>query len=105
MIKEPMAIEICEEGLVVDWDEGHRSLYPHRMLRGECRCAVCVNEWTGQRILDVSAIPEDIQALDFLELGRYAVQILWSDAHETGIYSFELLRSLCRCAQCLAKGP
>ena len=105
MINEPLAINIVEEGLTVDWGGGHLSIFGHRMLRGECRCAKCINEWTGQRILDVKALPHDIHALDYIELGRYAIQILWSDAHETGIYSFELLKSLCNCALCDAKRP
>ncbi len=104
MIKEPKSIQITEEGLAVDWDGRHLSLYPHRVLRKECRCASCIDEWTGRRTLDVSTIPEDIQALDFIELGRYAIQILWSDAHETGIYSYELLGSLCRCERCAGEG-
>ena len=101
MISEPKSIEITENGLAIDWDGEHRSVYPHKTLRGECRCAVCVDEWSGRRVLDVSTIPEDIQALDFIEVGRYAVQILWSDGHQTGIYSFELLGSLCGCDRCL----
>ncbi|MFQ5933206.1 MAG: DUF971 domain-containing protein [Dehalococcoidia bacterium] len=103
MIVEPKSIEITPEGLAVDWDGEHRSVLPHKLLREECRCANCVDEWSGKRILDVSKIPEEIQALDFIEVGRYAIQILWSDAHETGIYSFELLKSLCSCERCVAE--
>ncbi len=101
MIKEPKSIEITEKGLAIDWDGQHHSIYPFKRLRGECRCAHCVDEWTGKRILDSSGIPEDIEALDFMEIGRYAIQVLWSDAHETGIYSFELLSSLCECDRCI----
>ena len=35
-------------------------------------------------------------------VGKYAVQFLWSDAHFTGIYTFETLRRLCDCAECRA---
>ena len=34
-------------------------------------------------------------------VGRYALQIHWSDRHSTGIYSFDYLRELCPCAECL----
>ena len=101
MISEPESIEITENGLVVQWDAEHRSLYPYKSLREECRCAHCVDEWSGRRLLDPTTVPEDMQALDFIEIGRYAIQILWSDAHETGIYSFDLLMSLCGCDRCL----
>ncbi len=34
-------------------------------------------------------------------VGRYAVNIQWSDGHDTGIYSYQTLRELCPCAECL----
>ena len=33
-------------------------------------------------------------------VGNYAVSLTWQDGHNTGIYSFRLLRSLCPCAAC-----
>ena len=33
-------------------------------------------------------------------VGRYAYKIVWSDGHDTGIYTLEHLRSLCQCPQC-----
>ena len=33
-------------------------------------------------------------------VGRYALQIYWSDGHSSGIYSFPYLRSLCPCPAC-----
>ena len=100
MIEEPKSIEITEEGLAVQWDDTHRSVYPFKPLREQCKCANCIDEWTGRRILDPDSVSPDIEVLDFIEIGRYAVQLLWSDAHETGIYSFALLRSLCGCELC-----
>jgi DUF971 family protein len=35
-------------------------------------------------------------------VGAYAVQIVWSDGHDTGIYSFESLRQACECLECKA---
>jgi DUF971 family protein len=37
-------------------------------------------------------------------VGNYALQFVWSDGHETGIYTFEYLRKLCPCSQCLPQG-
>jgi DUF971 family protein len=34
-------------------------------------------------------------------VGHYAYKITWSDGHDTGIYTFETLRELCQCAECL----
>jgi DUF971 family protein len=33
-------------------------------------------------------------------VGQYAIQISFSDGHSTGIYSYDLLRSICPCAEC-----
>ncbi len=83
--------------LRIRWRDGHESLYPVRTLRLACRCAHCVEEMTGRPLLDASRVPEDVRPLRLWPIGRYAVQIAWSDGHDTGIYTFELLRSLCPC--------
>ena len=33
-------------------------------------------------------------------VGNYAVSFTWQDGHNTGIYSFRLLRQLCPCEAC-----
>jgi DUF971 family protein len=33
-------------------------------------------------------------------VGNYAIRIDWSDGHNSGIYSYEHLRSICQCKQC-----
>ena len=41
------------------------------------------------------------QELVHLELvGNYALAPTWADGHNTGIYSFRLLRGLCPCDDC-----
>jgi hypothetical protein len=37
-------------------------------------------------------------------VGNYALAFAWSDGHSTGIYTFEYLRKLCPCPQCLPEG-
>lgn len=77
------------------------SVYGNRYLRGSCRCAGCVNELTGRRVIGVPQVDPDVQALDWMQVGRYALQFLWSDAHDTGIYPFTALRDeLCPCDDC-----
>jgi DUF971 family protein len=36
-------------------------------------------------------------------VGRYALQIHWSDGHSSGIYTFTYLRTLCPCTECTAR--
>ncbi|TDJ16141.1 MAG: DUF971 domain-containing protein, partial [Deltaproteobacteria bacterium] len=37
---------------------------------------------------------EDVKPLRIESVGRYAIQIAWSDGHESGIYPFVRLREL-----------
>jgi len=71
--------EIAQSGarhLAISWADGLKSLFDVRELRLACACANCVDEWTGERV------------------GRYAIQIDWSDGHDTGIYAFDRLRAI-----------
>lgn len=50
-------------------------------------------------------MPADIRALAVQPVGRYGLQVRWSDGHATGIYTFERLRALCGCAACATAPP
>ena len=80
--------------LAITWQDGHESVYPVRDLRLACGCAVCVDEWSGEERLDPASVPENVRPVKIKSVGRYALQIHWSDGHETGIYPFRRLRSL-----------
>jgi ATP-binding protein involved in chromosome partitioning len=81
-------------GLAITWGDGHRSRFDVRELRLACGCAVCVDEWTGEGRLDPGAVPEDVVPRSIQPVGRYAIQIDWSDGHQSGIYPFARLRAL-----------
>ncbi len=80
--------------LAIAWADGEESLYEVRELRLACGCAQCVDEWTGEGRLDPSSVPEDVHPVSIETVGRYAIQIEWSDGHSTGIYPFDRLREL-----------
>lgn len=80
--------------LAITWADGHRSVYDVRTLRLACACAQCVDEWSGEERLDEASIPADVKPVSIRPVGRYAVQIDWSDGHTTGIYPFARLRQL-----------
>jgi len=80
--------------LAIAWADGRESVYAVRELRLACGCAACVDEWTGTGRLDPASVPADVHPLRVAPVGRYGIQIHWSDGHETGIYPFRRLREL-----------
>lgn len=102
----PDHIGPTEDGkaLEIRWQDGHTSVYEPRFLRLNCPCAGCVDEMTGIRTLNPDIIPEGIYPTAIHHVGRYALQFVWSDGHDTGFFSFETLRELCPCAECRKGG-
>ena len=80
--------------LAIDWADGVESLLDVRALRLACGCAHCVDEWSGAPLLEPESVPADIAPVGIQSVGRYAIQIEWSDGHSAGIYPFERLRRL-----------
>lgn len=101
-------VELTGEGVQIAWSDGRTSTYPYRYLRLQCACAACVEEMTGRQILKVSAVPDDVIVVEWIRVGRYALQFLWSDGHQTGIYPFEMLLRLAKqddAVTCTDGGP
>jgi DUF971 family protein len=88
----------------ITWNDGHFSSYPSWYLRENCTCAACVEEFTGVRKILHGSIPAGVQRVDVAPVGNYALHFAFSDGHDTGIYTFEYLRRLCPCPQCLPAG-
>lgn len=49
---------------------------------------------TGRPILDPSTVAEDVRPLKVELVGSYAIRVVWSDGHDTGIYTFEYLNRI-----------
>ncbi len=90
-----------EKGIVqITWDDGHIGDYPQAYLRGYCPCALCQGH--GSELKFVEA-PE-AKVAEITAVGNYAIQMSWADGHNTGIYTFDYLRSLCPCPKCERPG-
>ena len=108
---QPLApLAIRREGadrLLIDWNDGHRSVYTWKHLRDHCPCAGCRDEREKSpdpfRVLKPSELVP-LAPVRMPAVGRYAYKIVWSDGHDSGIYTLEHLRALCQCAECLGKG-
>jgi Mrp family chromosome partitioning ATPase/DUF971 family protein len=84
--------------LRVTWPDGSESVLSNRDVRVGCRCAQCIDEHTGERLLDPDSVPDAIRVEAVQPLGNYAVSIAWNDGHATGIYSWEHLKELAQAA-------
>ena len=98
-------------GIDIAWADGHRSHFDFAYLREECPCATCNDERGKKEAFAATAkMPSAVlpmfkpkpRAQSAAVMGNYAVQINFSDGHSTGIYSYELLRTICPCNECTA---
>jgi DUF971 family protein len=98
-------------GIDIAWADGHRSHFDFAYLRDECPCATC-NDERGKKEAFAAVVTTPSAVLPMFKpkpraqsaavMGNYAVQINFSDGHSTGIYSYDLLRTICPCAECAA---
>jgi DUF971 family protein len=84
----------ADQILELVWADDRFDRLPYRYLRGECPCATCRDEWTGDRILDPSTIRSDLKLEGMEPIGSYAVRLVWNDGHSSGLFSWENLRRL-----------
>lgn len=94
---KPEKIEqISGDVLVLTWDDGKVCIYHSKLLRARCPCAVCKEEQEDDNPLKVVKKSfDDIELLKWNWVGRYAISLVWSDGHDTGIYTYDYLRNLC----------
>jgi DUF971 family protein len=109
-MKDPRAVKprnlaVAGRNLAVAWGDGHESYFPFDDLRRHCPCATCRSRRAAApesgplRVMDSPRYGE-LSIRSLVPVGAYAVQIGWSDGHDSGIYSFESLRDECPCAEC-----
>ena len=95
MAAEPVQIiEESDSEVSIKWSDDTVSRFTAAQLRRACPCAGCINEWTGEKMLDPAKIADDLTFKKISIVGRYALNFQFSDAHETGIFSFKYLKDL-----------
>lgn len=110
---DPLHIAVSKsKGLAIDWADGHKSQYTCEYLRDSCPCATCTgahgaepqpSSYSKQAPAGPFPIYKPKLRMDNVEeVGTYAIRIDWNDGHNSGIYSFDYLRSICPCAECEA---
>ena len=90
--------ETVNELLLMKWEDGLETVLELKTLREHCPCANCAGEkdvfgniykGTPETKTESSNVLSGIQPIVY-----YALRPFWMDGHNTGIYPFELLRSL-----------
>ena len=101
MTHRPVQVTPFPNGEIgVVWDDGHESYYNSHYLRCHCGCAHCIDERTGRKVLVDDKVPASVRIEEMHPVGNYGVSVKWTDGHDTGIYTFAKLRSLCPCGRC-----
>ena len=94
----PLDIQHIGNELAVKWADGGESFIALDKLRRACPCAGCKGEVDIMgNLYKNPEKPLTTKAFDLVKLvsvGGYAIQPVWADGHNTGIYSFDYLLSV-----------
>jgi len=92
----PLDIQLIGQELAVKWEDGSESFLALEKLRHACPCAGCQGERDVMGHLHQSPpqplTPASFQIVRVVSVGGYAVQPVWADGHNTGLYTFDYLR-------------
>lgn len=86
-----LAHHVRDNAIEVAWDDGLRARLPAPLLRGWCPCAACQGHSPGLRFHDHG---DAITIAELHEVGAYALGVRFSDGHDSGIFTWSLLRQL-----------
>lgn len=78
----------------VTWDDGQVAEYDWEAMRRACPCAYCSGEGSYRGNVDASTVFSEGQTTlkEVYPVGRYGLTPEWADGHDTGIYTFKMLR-------------
>lgn len=91
---------VGDANLVIEWSDGLRRQYTLSDLRSNCPCATCREKHSAEpaptTTLPVLSLNEaaPLKIVAMKPIGNYAYSIVFSDGHDSGIYTFEHLREL-----------
>lgn len=96
---KPKQIKIIDKDkLSLTWNDDTINSISLNYLRDECPCATCKGETilfkTFRPPKPTMLSPEMYKIKSIDVVGDYAIQIGWKDGHNTGIYSWEYLKTL-----------
>lgn len=89
-----------DQRLQIEWSDGRSDSIAVADLRKHCPCATCREKRSAPpppvNVLPVLNLAEaqPMKLLGMQPVGNYAYAVHFSDEHDTGIFTFELLREL-----------
>lgn len=93
----PKDMQLIGEELAIIWEDGTESYISAPALRAASPSAETAGErdifgtkYGGEEGVNYS----DVEIVGWKFVGTYAVRFVFSDRHQTGLYSYELLRQL-----------
>jgi DUF971 family protein len=94
----PQDIQHIGNELAVKWNDGGEDFIPLESLRRACPCAGCKGETDIMGNLyknpEQPLTAKAFELVKIVSVGGYAIQPIWGDGHNTGIYSFDYLRRI-----------
>lgn len=92
----PTDIQQIGDELAIKWDDGSESFVKLERLRQACPCAGCKGEMDIMGHVykgpDQTLTRQAYQLVGISTIGGYAVQPVWADGHNSGLFSFDYLR-------------
>ena len=94
----PTDLQQIGSELAIKWDDGSEDYISLEKLRRACPCAGCKGETDimgnvyKNPTKAYSSVAFKLARIDYV--GGYAIQPVWADGHNTGIYSFDYLRKV-----------
>jgi DUF971 family protein len=85
--------------LAIKWNDTEESVLPLESVRRACPCARCSGEpdVTGA-VRRMGPAPtytaRSFEVVSLERVGTYAIALRWGDGHDTGIFTWSLLRQL-----------
>jgi len=96
---KPLNIQQIADELAIAWDDGKESYFRLSKLRANCPCASCLGErdllGNVYKAVTKEGDPEKrVTLVKYNLIGGYALQPVWGDGHDTGLYTFTYLCEL-----------
>ncbi|PLK50708.1 gamma-butyrobetaine hydroxylase-like domain-containing protein [Uliginosibacterium sp. TH139] len=78
--------------LEISFEDGLSATLSHELLRVYSPSAEVRGHGAGQEVLQFGK--QDVELIDIQQIGNYAVKLVFSDGHDSGLYSWDYLHEL-----------